>query len=145
MRQVFANELSCDPRIEVVGVAPDPYVARHRIIKLTPGILTPDIEMARMNGIVFLRKLVRRYPLPVMVVSCLTPKEGARALDILDPVWADAVVSQEAGPGRPVPRPARGLRRREGDGEARRTETACLRTIGLESSMLRLSLSRTLP
>lgn len=82
-RKVFTEELSRDPEIEVVGTAPDPFVARDKIIALRPDVLTLDIEMPRMDGITFLKKLMQHHPLPVIVVSSLTPKGGDLALEAL--------------------------------------------------------------
>ena len=74
VRKVFKEELSRERDIEVVGTAPDPYIARDKIISLKPDVVTLDIEMPRMDGITFLRKLMRHYPLPVIIVSSLTKK-----------------------------------------------------------------------
>src|SRR5881227_195326 len=72
VRKILTEALSQDPGIEVVGTAPDPYVARDKILQLRPDVLTLDVEMPRMDGITFLEKLMRHYPLPVIVVSSLT-------------------------------------------------------------------------
>jgi two-component system chemotaxis response regulator CheB len=83
VRQVFARELARDPELEVVGSAPDPFVARDLIVQRKPDVLTLDLEMPRMDGITFLRKLMHYYPLPVVVVSSLTPAGGELALEAL--------------------------------------------------------------
>lgn len=83
VRKIFKEELSRDKGIEVVGTAPDPYVARDKIVKLKPHVVTLDIEMPRMDGITFLRKLMRYYPLPVIIVSSLTPKGSKLAMEAL--------------------------------------------------------------
>jgi two-component system chemotaxis response regulator CheB len=83
VRQIFTAELSRDPEIEVVGAAPDPYVARDLIVQRRPDVVTLDVEMPRMDGITFLRKLMQHHPLPVVVVSSLTPAGGEVALDAL--------------------------------------------------------------
>ncbi|HSA86674.1 MAG TPA: chemotaxis response regulator protein-glutamate methylesterase [Nitrospira sp.] len=72
MRQVLAMLLAKDPRIEVVGSAPDPYIAREKIKALNPDVLTLDVEMPKMDGITFLEKLMRGHPMPVVMVSSLT-------------------------------------------------------------------------
>jgi len=84
VRNIFTKELSYDPEIEVVGTAPDPYVARDRIVKLKPDVITLDIEMPRMDGLTFLRKLMKHYPIPTIVVSSLTAKGGDLALEALN-------------------------------------------------------------
>ncbi len=84
VRQVFTEELSRDPQIEVVGSAPDPYVARDKIVALSPDVVTLDIEMPRMDGVTFLRKLMRHYPLPVIIVSSLTARGGELAMEALE-------------------------------------------------------------
>jgi len=83
VRKVFKEELSREKDIEVVGTAPDPYVARDKIVKLQPDVITLDIEMPRMDGLTFLKKLMRHYPLPVIIVSSLTKKGGKLAMDAL--------------------------------------------------------------
>jgi len=70
-RKVLSDCLSSEPDIEVVGAAPDPFVARDKILSLDPDVLTLDIEMPRMDGITFLRKLMHYRPMPVIVVSSL--------------------------------------------------------------------------
>ncbi|MBK8379711.1 MAG: chemotaxis response regulator protein-glutamate methylesterase [Nitrospira sp.] len=72
MRQVLAELLSKDPAIEVIGSAPDPYVAREKIKALNPDVLTLDVEMPKMDGLTFLEKLMRGRPMPVIMVSSLT-------------------------------------------------------------------------
>ena len=83
VRQIFSRELTRDPELEVVGTAPDPYVARDLIVQMKPDVLTLDLEMPRMDGITFLRKLMHYYPLPVVVVSSLTPAGGELAMEAL--------------------------------------------------------------
>lgn len=84
VREVFSRELARDPDIEVVGASPDPYAARDKIVNLKPDVVTLDIEMPRMDGLTFLRKLMRHHPLPVIIVSSLTPQGGSLALEAID-------------------------------------------------------------
>jgi two-component system chemotaxis response regulator CheB len=84
VRKIFTSELSRDPDIEVVGTAPDPFIARDKIVKLKPDVLTLDVEMPRMDGITFLRKLMKHFPIPTVVVSSLTQKGGELAMEALD-------------------------------------------------------------
>lgn len=84
VRRTLAQELARDPEIEVVGAAPDPYVARELIARLRPHVLTLDIDMPRMDGLTFLGKLMAHHPLPVIVVSSLTPHGSELALRALE-------------------------------------------------------------
>lgn len=78
--QVITGILSDDPAFDVVGTAHDPYEAREMIKVLKPDVLTLDIEMPRMDGITFLRNLMRLHPLPVVMLSTFTAK-GADETD----------------------------------------------------------------
>jgi len=93
VRKVFQEELSREADIEVVGTAPDPYVARDKIVTRQPDVVTLDIEMPRMDGITFLKKLMRYYPLPVIIVSSLTIKGGNLAMEALS-IGALEVISK---------------------------------------------------
>ncbi len=84
VRQILRRELTKDSSIEVVGTAPDPYVARDKILELKPDVVTLDLEMPRMDGITFLRKLMKSYPLPVVVVSGLTPSGCSLSMEALE-------------------------------------------------------------
>ena len=96
VRKIFSKELSKFPDIEVVGTAPDPYVARDKIVKLEPDVITLDIEMPRMDGLTFLKKLMRYYPLPVIIVSSLTPRGGKLTLEAMD-IGAVEVIAKPGG------------------------------------------------
>lgn len=91
VRDILTKGLSSDPGIEVVGAAPDVFVARDMIVKLKPDVLTLDIEMPRMDGIEFLRRLMPQYPLPVVVVSSLTQRGKAITLQALESGAVDFV------------------------------------------------------
>ena len=84
VRDILVRELGRDPQIDVVGSAPDPYIARDKIVELKPDVITLDIEMPRMDGITFLRKLMRHFPMPVIVVSSLTQTGGEIAMEALE-------------------------------------------------------------
>lgn len=84
VRQILTAELSKQEDIEVVGSAVDPYVARDKIVKLRPDVLTLDVEMPRMDGLSFLAKLMKHYPMPVVMVSSLTPQNSEAALRALE-------------------------------------------------------------
>jgi two-component system chemotaxis response regulator CheB len=84
VREFLSSALNKDPQIEVVGVAPDPYVARDKILSLTPDVLTLDIEMPRMDGLTFLEKLMTYHPIPTIMVSSLTRRGAEVTLKALE-------------------------------------------------------------
>lgn len=84
VRKIFTQELSKCEDIEVVGTAPDPYVARDKIVRLKPDVVTLDIEMPRMDGLSFLRKLMKYHPIPTIIVSSLTQKNSEMALEAIE-------------------------------------------------------------
>ena len=83
-RQLLATLLARDPQIEVVGTAPDPYIAWQKIRTLAPDVLTLDVEMPRMDGLSFLERLMRYHPLPVVMVSSSTARGCATTLRALE-------------------------------------------------------------
>ncbi len=83
VRKVLTRELSRYDDIEVVGTAVDPYVARDKIVSLKPDVITLDLEMPRMDGLTFLSKLMKYFPVPVIVLSSLTQKNSTTALKAL--------------------------------------------------------------
>ncbi|MHB8912087.1 MAG: chemotaxis protein CheB, partial [Lysobacter sp.] len=83
IRQLMTQLLGADPGIVVVGTAADPYIARDKIKLLAPDVLTLDIEMPRMDGLTFLRNLMRLRPMPVVMVSTLTEAGAQVTLDAL--------------------------------------------------------------
>jgi two-component system, chemotaxis family, protein-glutamate methylesterase/glutaminase len=84
VRSVLARELARDPQIRVVGAAPDPYVARDKIVELEPDVLTLDVEMPRMDGVTFLRRLMEHRPMPVIVLSSLTERGTRTAIEAME-------------------------------------------------------------
>ena len=85
VRKTITDTLQMDPDIEVVGVANDPLIAMDKIPKLHPDVLTLDMEMPRMDGLTFLRKLKQENsPLPVVVISSLTQQGSKLALDAME-------------------------------------------------------------
>lgn len=83
VRRIVSDGLARFPDIEVVGTAVDPYVARDKILQLNPDVLTLDIEMPRMDGLTFLRLLIKHRPMPVVVMSSLTTAGSVKALEAL--------------------------------------------------------------
>jgi len=84
VRKTITDCLNLDPAIEVVGSACDPYVAREKIMRLSPDVITLDLEMPRMDGLTFLRILMQHHPMPVVVVSSLAQAGSQVALDALE-------------------------------------------------------------
>lgn len=83
-RQAIRQALLQDPEIEVVDVACDAYVAREKILRHDPDVITLDLEMPRMDGLTFLRILDEHHPIPVVVVSALTPQGSAKAMEAME-------------------------------------------------------------
>jgi two-component system, chemotaxis family, protein-glutamate methylesterase/glutaminase len=97
VREILTENLSRDPRIEVVGSAMDPYIARDKLEKMDVDVLTLDIEMPRMDGLTFLRQLMRQYPMPVIIVSSLAKDANPAAMKALE-LGAVDVVPKPGGP-----------------------------------------------
>ena len=83
VRSLLSDILKAAPGIEVVGVAADAHAAREKIKQLNPDVLTLDVEMPKMDGITFLRNLMRLRPMPVVMVSSLTERGADVTLDAL--------------------------------------------------------------
>lgn len=84
VRQMLTEMINQDPQLEVVGVAQDPFAAREKIKQLKPDVLTLDVEMPRMDGITFLRNVMRLRPMPVVMVSTLTEQGADVTLEALE-------------------------------------------------------------
>ncbi len=91
-REVLSRGIASDPNMEVVAAAGDPFDARDKIIKYEPDVMTCDVEMPRMNGIEFLRRLMPQYPLPVVVVSTVSEA----VFDAMDAGAVDFAVKPDA-------------------------------------------------
>jgi len=96
VRRLFSDALALDPEIAVVGGACDPYVARDLILQLEPDVLTLDIEMPRMDGLTFLKILQEHRPMPVVIVSSLTPAGSKLALRAMELGAVDVVAKQSS-------------------------------------------------
>ena len=97
VRKLLADGLKGEPDIEVVGGAGDPFVARDMILRLEPDVLTLDIEMPRMDGLSFLRRLMTYRPMPVIIISSLTQSGSAATFDALRAGAVD-VLAKPGGP-----------------------------------------------
>jgi two-component system, chemotaxis family, protein-glutamate methylesterase/glutaminase len=74
IRQLLTEILARDPAVEVVATAPNPLIAREKVLRLEPDVITLDVEMPQMDGLTFLEKLMRAHPLPVVMISSLTQR-----------------------------------------------------------------------
>ena len=97
VRKILSESLAAEPDIEVVGTAPDPFVAANKIAALQPHVLTLDIEMPGMDGLTFLKKLMKHKPMPVIIVSSLAQRSCAAALEAMR-LGAIDVVAKPGGP-----------------------------------------------
>jgi two-component system chemotaxis response regulator CheB len=97
VRQVLTDLINQAPDLEVVGVAPDPFVAREKIKQLNPDVITLDVEMPRMDGIAFLEKIMRLRPMPVVMVSSLTREGNDTTLRALELGAVDFVTKPRVG------------------------------------------------
>lgn len=84
VRQSLSAILEADPEIEVMGTAADPIIAVKKIMREVPDVITLDIEMPRMDGLTFLRKIMAQRPIPVVVISSLTTKGTEAAMKALE-------------------------------------------------------------
>jgi len=84
IRKLLSEILNADKDIEVVGTAQDPYAAREKIKKLQPDVITLDVEMPRMDGVTFLKNLMRLHPIPVIMISSLTENGADITLEALE-------------------------------------------------------------
>ncbi|HYH22634.1 MAG TPA: chemotaxis response regulator protein-glutamate methylesterase [Azospirillum sp.] len=92
VRETLSEILSSDPGIEVMDTAPDPFAAARRMQKETPDVITLDVEMPRMDGITFLRKLMAQHPVPVVMCSSLADEGSDIAMQILEAGAVDVIL-----------------------------------------------------
>jgi two-component system chemotaxis response regulator CheB len=104
VRKLLTALLSTDPGIEVVGTAPDPIVARDKLVRLAPDVMTLDLEMPRMDGLTFLEKVMQHFPTRTLVISSLSTAGSAVALRALElgavDVMAKPAIDVAAGIGK---------------------------------------------
>ena len=92
VRQVMTQVLSADPDIEIMGVAADPFMAAKKIQEEIPDVITLDVEMPRMDGITFLRKLMAQRPIPVVMCSSLTEAGSETLMQALEAGAVDVIL-----------------------------------------------------
>src|SRR5882757_1861591 len=84
VRRTLSAVFSSDPDLEVIGTAADPYIAASMIAEEVPDVITLDIEMPRMDGVTFLRKIMSQHPIPIVIISSLTDKGTETAILALE-------------------------------------------------------------
>ena len=99
VRQTLAAVLEADPDIEVLGVASDPFIAASRIRDEVPDVITLDVEMPRMDGITFLRKLMAQHPIPVVMCSSLVEAGSETLMQALEAGAVDIILKPKVGVG----------------------------------------------
>ncbi len=97
VRQTLAEILSSDSAIDVVGTAADPFAAAKKLEEVVPDVITLDIEMPRMDGITFLRKLMSQHPLPVVICSSLTQDGAETTLKALELGAVEIITKPKVG------------------------------------------------
>jgi two-component system chemotaxis response regulator CheB len=97
VRQTLKEVLSCDPEIEVIGTAGDPFVASERISEQEPDVITLDIEMPRMDGLTFLKKIMSQHPIPVVICSSLADNGAQSTLRALELGAVDIITKPRLG------------------------------------------------
>jgi len=95
VRNLISSILSGDRALDVIGSAPDPYIARDKIVKYNPDVITLDVEMPRMDGITFLKKLMRHFPIPVVIVSSLTQKGAVTTMKAFEAGAIEVIAKPE--------------------------------------------------
>ena len=97
VRKILSEAISAEPDMEVVGTAPDPFVARDKVLLLKPDVLTLDIEMPRMDGLSFLKRLMHFHPMPVIIISSLAQSSCEISIEALR-CGAVEVMAKPGGP-----------------------------------------------
>jgi len=151
VRKALSDIVSSHAELEVAGTAPDPFVARDKILALKPDVLTLDIEMPRMDGLTFLKKLMRFHPLPVVIVSSLGQASSRATIEALQSGAVEVVV-KPGGPysvtemrdelARKIQAAAHAtLRRPETPPEGRRADSTPAITTTLSSAVIAIGAS----
>ncbi len=97
VRQTLSGILSSDPEIEVIGTAADPFIAANKMRDVIPDVITLDVEMPRMDGITFLRKIMGQHPIPVVICSSLTGKGSETALKAIENGAVEVICKPQTG------------------------------------------------
>ncbi len=99
VRSILSKGLANDPEIEVIGTAADVYIARDLIVSRNPDVITLDVEMPKMDGVEFLKKLMPQYPVPVVMVSAMTGPKASITIEALESGAIDYVLKPSSSFG----------------------------------------------
>ncbi len=99
VRSILSKGLSKDPEIEVIGTAADVYIARNEIVNKNPDVITLDVEMPKMDGVEFLKRLMPQYPIPVIMVSAMTGPKASITIEALESGAIDYVLKPSSSFG----------------------------------------------
>jgi two-component system, chemotaxis family, protein-glutamate methylesterase/glutaminase len=99
VRNILSKGLSNDPELEVIGAAADVYIARDIIVNKKPDVITLDVEMPKMDGVEFLKKLMPQYPVPVVMVSAMTGPKASITIEALENGAIDYVLKPSSSFG----------------------------------------------
>ena len=99
VRSILSKGLSKDPDIEVIGTAADVYIARDEIVHKKPDVITLDVEMPKMDGVEFLKRLMPQYPVPVVMVSAMTGPKASITIEALESGAIDYVLKPSSSFG----------------------------------------------
>ena len=97
VRQSLSKILARDKGIEVIGTAADPYIAAQKIARNRPDVITLDVEMPRMDGLTFLKKLMSQHPIPVVICSALTEKGAETTIRAMEYGAVDIITKPRIG------------------------------------------------
>jgi len=97
VRQTMAEILSSDPSIEIMGTAADPFAAAEKIKRQIPDVITLDVEMPRMDGITFLKKIMTQHPIPIVMCSSLTERGSETAMKAMEYGAVDIIIKPKLG------------------------------------------------
>lgn len=97
VRQVLTDILSSDPDIQVIGCASDPYIAANKMREEIPDVITLDVEMPKMDGVTFLKKIMQQHPIPVVICSSLTGNRSETTMKVLEYGAVEVIQKPEIG------------------------------------------------
>jgi len=145
VRQVMTQVLSADPDIEIMGVAADPFVAAKKIQEEIPDVITLDVEMPRMDGITFLRKLMAQRPIPVVMCSSLTETGSETLMQALEAGAVDIILKPKIAAADHLAEAAAAIRETVKGAAAARLGTSRRRVVASTEPTAKLTADVVLP